>query len=370
MQAIINKQKIFEKLDTPNWQRAPLPNGIFEQNIGKAHLKVSGEHPKIIFKDLHAILDEPMYAEYQQDWLVKGSHRKSLGEKFETYVSGFSQNAHLIVSKSRNQMPTLALNYYLNQPNQNYLLEHLIIAESGTKLGLIIDLSSSDAEGMNYFGHTKIVAKAGAQVKLVKIQRLHTETHVFDMGVSVVDEGGTVEVVELQLGGKYKAVSYESELLGRNSHSELKSAYYGEGTQNLDLSYTMTHFGKQSSSDILVKGAMTEASQKVFRGNLFFETGAAESRGSEREYVTLFSEQTKSDSFPALMCSEDDVVGEHAASIGQIDMDALFYIMSRGLSEQDAKRLLLKASFEEITRNIGDPELEALVMEEVDRRFS
>lgn len=370
MQAIINKQKIFEKLDTPVWKRAPLPNGIFEQKVGKAHLSITGEHPKIILKDLHAILNEPEYAQYQQAWLAKGTHRKSLGEKFESYVSGYSQNAHLIVSKSRNQMPTLSLNYYFDQPNQNYLLEHLIVAETGSKLGLIIDLSSSGSVGMNYFGQTKIVAQAGAQVKLIKIQRLDASTHVFDMGVSVVEEGGTVEIVELQLGGKYKAVSYESELLGRNSHSELKSAYYGEGTQNLDLSYTMTHFGKQSSSDILVKGAMTEAAQKVFRGNLFFETGAAESRGSEREYVTLFTEQAKSDSFPALMCSEDDVIGEHAASIGQVDLDALFYIMSRGLSEQDAKRLLLKASFEEITRDIGDPELEALVMAEVDRRFS
>ncbi len=369
MNAILTEQKIFDTLDVPMWKRAPLPNGIFEQPIAKAHLTIEGSHTKVSVKELNTIFEEPSNEAYQNYWRTQGSHQKSLGKKIESYISGFSPNAQVIVSKARNAMPSLKLSYYLNETGHNYLLEHLIIAEEGSKLEVILDLSSGEAQGMNYFGQTKIVAKAGAQVKFVKVQRLLDSTNVFDTSVSVVDEGGQVEVVELQLGGGYKAVSYESELMGRRSVSDIKSAYYAEGSQKLDLSYTMSHFGKQTESNILVKGAMTDAAQKVFRGNLFFSRGAPESVGREREFVTLFSEHAKSDSFPALMCSEDDVIGEHAASIGQVDPDALFYIMSRGYSEQEAKRLMLKASFEEITRNIGDVSLEALVLADVDRRL-
>lgn len=369
MNAILTEQKLFETLDTPVWKRAPLPNGLFEKPIAKAHLTIEGNHAKVSVNELKTIFEVPGSEAYQKYWHMQGSHRKSLGKKFDSYISGFSPNAHVIISKARNTMPSLKFSYFLNETGHNYLLEHLIIAEEGSKLELILDLSSSAESEMNYFGKTKIVARAGAQVKLIKVQRLYDNTNVFDTSLSVVDEGGQVEVVELQLGGNYKAVSYESELTGRRSVSDIKSAYYASGSQLLDLSYTMSHLGKQTESNILVKGAMTEAAQKVFRGNLYFGTGASESVGREREFVTLFSEHAKSDSFPALMCSEDDVIGEHAASVGQVDTDALFYIMSRGYSEQEAKRLMLKASFEEITRNIGDASLEALVLADVDRRL-
>lgn len=370
MNAIEKQQEKFVGLPVPNWKRSPLPINIFEKTIGKAHIAMEGEHTKLHVGPIKDLFTNDQYSTYAKFWTAKGSKAKSLGEKFESYISGFSPDGLFILSKAKSfEAPRLKLSYFFNEIDVNYLLEQLIVAEEGSKLEVILDLSSAENMPLNYFGQTKIVAKSGAFVKVTKIQRLSNKANAFDLNLSIVEEGGRVEVVDVQIGADYKAVSYESELMGNHSQSEMKSVYYGEGSQKLDLSYTMAHGGKQSESSILAKGVLADESQKVFRGNLFFHTGSSESIGREQEFLTLLSPRVTSDSFPALMCSEDDVIGEHAASIGQIDLEKMFYLMSRGLSEMEAKRLLIKASFEEIVRTVGDEALEGLIMAEVDRRL-
>lgn len=363
-------QQQFAALPLPLWKRSPLPEGIFDKAVAKANLSIEGEDAKVSVLPLKELYSEKSYEDYREYYQKKGSHQKSLGDKFDSYISGFTPDALLIVSKSRSfEAPVIKLSYEFNEAHKNYLLEQLIIAEAGAKLEVIIDLSSAEDTQLNYFGKTKIVARNGARVKVVKLQRLDAATNVFDQNLSIVDEGGFVEIVDIQIGAQYKAIAHESELEGRHSRSEMKAAYYGEHAEKLDLSYTMTHGARQTESVILAKGALADQSQKVFRGNLFFKTGSSESVGKEQEFLTLLSPNVKSDSFPALMCSEDDVVGEHAASIGQIDPEKLFYLMSRGLSEVEARRLMVKASFEEIIRALGDETLESLILSEVDRRI-
>jgi Fe-S cluster assembly scaffold protein SufB len=140
--------------------------------------------------------------------------------------------------------------------------------------------------------------------------------------------------------------------------------------QRMDLSFTMNHIGANTESVIESKGALDGNAKKVFRGNLQFEQGAAKSVGRERETVMLLDERVHAESIPALLCAEDDVIGEHAASIGRVDQQKLFYLMSRGLTMAAAKKLVVKAAFEEVlaeaaTVNLRD-EIEALI----DRRLS
>lgn len=361
--------KQYNALAVPKWKRAPLPADLFDLPVASANIDISGEHPQVTILPLGAIEENEHYKGYLPYLTSKGSHEKSLGDKFSYYVSSHSKNAHFIHTKAGGfEAPVIKLSYHMRE-TAAYAIEQLIVAEAGAKLELILDMSSEPQTRARYFGKTVIVAKAGSQIKLVKVQRLSEISETFDLNLSVIDEGGFVKTVDLQVGSGYKAISNESELNGRHAGSEMKAAYYGEKEENLDLSYTMTHGAKQTESVILAKGALADTAAKVFRGNLFFKTGASESVGKEQEFVTLLSPQVKSDSFPALMCSEDDVIGEHAASIGQVDTEKLFYLMSRGLSEAEAKRLMVKASFEEILTEISDPNLYAAVSEVLDRRI-
>ena len=131
----------------------------------------------------------------------------------------------------------------------------------------------------------------------------------------------------------------------------------------------MIHKGVRSLSNIETKGVLMDESRKVFRGNLYFKKGARASKGVEGEYVLLLDPKVKSDSIPGLFCEEDDVQGEHAASAGQMDKDKLFYLMSRGLSERESKKLIVEASFRPVIDKIPLISMRDMLMEEIERRL-
>jgi Fe-S cluster assembly scaffold protein SufB len=106
--------------------------------------------------------------------------------------------------------------------------------------------------------------------------------------------------------------------------------------------------------------------KKVFRGTLDFKLGSTQSVGKEEESVLLLSETVKSDSIPALMCSEDDVIGEHGASIGQLDEEQLFYLMSRGIEEHQAKLLVIASALKTWMEDIEDDQFREKVLTALD----
>lgn len=365
-----DSRRKYEEIPVPVWKRSPLPDGTFDGRIERAVTAVSPVPARVTVEPLDAALADPARSELAELLERAGTHRKSIGDKFENYVSAWSDDGLLIVSKATGRpVPRVTVTHRLDGDAASYLTRHLIVAEPGAQLEVVLDAAGPSGASVRHFDRTVVVARRGATVRLFKVQRLSEGSGSFESNLSVVEDGGTVEVVDVQVGSGYKAVSHESELVGREARSELRSAYYAEKDGRFDLSCTMTHGAPKTESNIVARGALADRATKVFRGNLFFENGARESVGREKETVTMLSRAARSDSFPALMCAEDDVVGEHAASVGQIDPERMFYLMSRGLSETEARRMLVKAAFEEIISGVGDEALAAAVMEELDRRM-
>ena len=117
------------------------------------------------------------------------------------------------------------------------------------------------------------------------------------------------------------------------------------------------------------KGVLLDNSKKEYKGTIDFKKGSKDSEGNENESVILLSEDAKNVSIPILLCNEDDVRGSHAASAGRIDDKKMFYLKSRGFSEIEAKKIIIKASFSKIIEKIGDVKLQNRIFEEIDRRI-
>ena len=358
-----------------NWKRLKLPVNLFPEVAGDVVEAVTVEGNGIEIKPFE------IYHESEFDELP---FQKNLGIPFKKYISDQGNHGYVIRSSSRAfEAPSVKIAYDLTASKPHLVDNYLIIAEEGAKLSVLIDYSAQTAESSEalevssrqHYGTTRIVAKKGSTVRVVKVQRLGTSDNHFDQNFSIAFEGATLELIDIQLGSRNKAIAYESHLKGRHANVSLQSLYFGDEGEQLDLSFTMRHFGARSESTILSKGALSGNSKKVFRGNLIFETGSVQSVGREKEVVVLLDERVKSDSIPALMCSEDDVIGEHAASIGQLDQDKIFYLMSRGLSLAEAKKLVIKASFEEVLMSLGDASfggdaLKKSIEEALDRRLA
>ena len=384
MKSILDREISYE---TPKWKRLTLPENLFPQSVEAVSETLSIEGNGIEIKPFES---------FHEEWFSTKEHKKNLGYPFENYVNQENNHGYVVESKSRDENAQVKIEYKLSEDKPVLVDNNLFIAHEGAYLTVILnyqtagdfalgDFDQSDSAQnktiesaptdivpvlAQHYGNTRVIAKRGSRVKVIKIQNLGVQDYNFDQNFSVVEEGAVLELIDIQFGSQINAISYESHLQGRHASADLQSLYFGEDQSQLDLSFTMRHFGAKSESKILSKGALSGQSKKTFRGNLIFETGSAQSVGREKEVVTLLDEKVKSDSIPALMCSEDDVIGEHAASVGQLDQDKIFYLMSRGLTLEAAKKLVIKASFEEVLSTLSDEALKAEIEASLDRRLS
>lgn len=136
-----------------------------------------------------------------------------------------------------------------------------------------------------------------------------------------------------------------------------------------DINYIVDINGQESSVDIDVQGALKDESKKHFKGTIDFKKGCKKAKGNENEFCILLSDKAKSLALPMLLCTEDDVEGNHSTASGKVDNKDLFYIMSRGISYKDAIKLLVKAKFNQIIQTIKDEQLKQEILEQIDRRL-
>ncbi|MGL4107284.1 Fe-S cluster assembly protein SufD [Clostridium sp. LP20] len=252
----------------------------------------------------------------------------------------------------------------------NSLVDNLnIIAEEGSKATIVINYKSWDDKEGYHNGVCRVVAKKGSDLKIIKVNLLNNNTGNFDSIEGTVEEGANIDYVAIDFGGKYSVTNYHGDLVGNKGSSTINSIYLGDDKKTIDINYIMTHKGKGTKSKIVTNGALKDESKKTFKGTIDFKRGASKSEGAESEYCMLLSEKARSKAMPLLLCEEDDVSGEHAASSGNIDENKLFYLMSRGLSYKEARKVIVQGAFNPIIDMIPVDDIREEVLAELDRRL-
>lgn len=238
-----------------------------------------------------------------------------------------------------------------------------IIAGKGARATVVLHYKdalakkTSDEQPAHFHnGYTEVLAHEDSHIKIVKIYEYQDTSINVDTNISTSQSQSQVQWVTSDFTRGISVTNYISHL-SQDSQHQYRSLYFGQNQSRLDHHYKMNHHGANSHSDINVQGALTDQALKVFRGTLDFKKGSSGSKGIEKEYVLLLTPEVKSHAIPALLCSEDDVEGEHAASAGQIEENKLYYLMSRGLTLHQAKKLLVEASFAPILEELPLPEL-------------
>ncbi|MBQ8107317.1 MAG: SufD family Fe-S cluster assembly protein, partial [Ruminococcus sp.] len=143
-------------------------------------------------------------------------------------------------------------------------------------------------------------------------------------------------------------------LQGYNSNLSADIAYLLGESKKLDLNLLASHKGKKSSSEINVRGVLKKGSEKVFKGTIDFLSGSEGAVGAEQEDVLLMDEGVVNKTVPLILCAEEDVSGSHGASIGRVDEKQVFYMRSRGLSEEKIYDLMAQAKLRQVIDMIDD----------------
>lgn len=325
-----------DQIQVPKWKRIPLPDDIFSMSFS-AYNMVSDVSERIEVED---VFPDRMNIE------------KTLGASFESYnMHGAARNMTI---RAKRSFDLEIASFKINLKDGDYLENIHIEGQAGANAMIILEYTQSEAIKSNMHQRIQVSTAPSAKVQVVVIQRLSKQSRYFSQQVAYVDENADVKISTFALGGGLQALSVEEHLLGRHSNGHIRLAYLITEDQLGDFSNTIYHEAPQTQSTILAKGVLRDTAKKVYRGNLFFENGSAQSVGREEEFAILLNDGVRSDSIPALLCKEDDVIGEHACSAGQIDKEQLFYVMSRGYSKAEAELLIVLSSFTEMMMDLPD----------------
>lgn len=222
-----------------------------------------------------------------------------------------------------------------------------IVAAPNSTFSIALSLDS-DADAPAFMGSTmRVFAGAGARVDItVYLTASDAVTCVEDSGF-VLDEGARVNVRHVVLGGGFTATGLAADLRGDRSRIDVDTSYLASGAQERDFNYIIRHRGRKTVSNMDANGVLTGTSKKCLRGTIDLIHGAKGSEGNERETVLLASKGVDNKTVPNILCDEDDVAGNHGATIGHVRPEQLFYAACRGLSQEQTEALFLSAKLED-----------------------
>ena len=251
----------------------------------------------------------------------------------------------------------------------NLMLLNQIEIDASKDINVIIEYRSETDEECFHAGIIKTIAKAGAKINVIVLNLLNDNSENIESFENVIEKESKVFHKIIDIGAKNSVSNYYSNVIGDEAENDVKTIYLGQETQLKDINYIVHLRGKKAKANIDVQGALKDSSKKNFKGTLDFKKGASKAKGNENEYCMLLSEKAKSIALPMLLCTEDDVEGNHSTASGKVDESAIFYIMSRGLSYKEAVKLLVKANFNKIIEEIQDEEVKAEILQEIDERL-
>lgn len=244
-----------------------------------------------------------------------------------------------------------------------------LYAPENTNLTVFMNYSSEQNGRGLAAVQTRFHAEKNAKIRIVQLQMLGSDyLHLNDIGGSC-EEGASVEVLQIELGGEQVYAGCQTALL-RNAGMNVELGYFGKESQLFDFNFVAEHIGENSVSQIRADGILEDAARKLFRGTIDFKTGAKGARGDETENVLLLGDDVINQTIPLILCGEEDVQGNHGATIGQLEEELLFYMASRGFSEEEAKNAVARGKIEALCRKIGDEKAEEKVKNFLEDKLS
>jgi Fe-S cluster assembly protein SufD len=225
----------------------------------------------------------------------------------------------------------------------------LVVAEPESRFAVIEEYASASPELSSYSNAAvEIVVQQAAKVEYVSVQNLSRGTYHFASHHARVERDAELDWVAGGFGSAKGKVRIQNDLAGSGATSRVTGAYFVDGTQHLDYDTFQEHIAPSTTSDFAFKGALRDTARAVWRGMIRVEEGAQKTNAYQENRNLLLSKTAHADSIPGLEILANDVRCTHGATLGQVDREQLFYLMTRGLSRSEAERLIVRGFFQDV----------------------
>jgi len=243
--------------------------------------------------------------------------------------------------------------FRLNVANIGQFERSLIIADEGAQVHYVEGCTAPTYTTDSFHsGVIEIVVKKNARVRYSTIQNWSTNVYNLVTQRSKVDAGGTMEWVDCNLGSKVTMKYPSCYLLGEGAHGEILSVAFASNGQHQDAGGKIIHFAPNTSSKIISKSISKGTGRSSYRGLLKVHKGAINARSNVVCDALLLNPQSRSDTYPYIEIDEEDVSIGHEASVSKVGEEQLFYLMSRGLSEEEATTMVVSGFIEPLVKEL------------------
>ena len=198
---------------------------------------------------------------------------------------------------------------------------------------------------------TRIVVEAGAKLHLIEMLGVNEgQQHLESVGLEI-HQNAAVDVKQYALGGSTIGLGLTANLVGARARLDLNNRYHATHEETLDINHLVRMRGTSTRALLTESGVLNEAAKKTLRATIDLVRGAKDAQGNEIETVMILGDDVVNKTMPAILCDEDDVAGNHGATIGSVSPEQLDYLAARGLSHQAAEQMFIRALFEDAIIN-------------------
>jgi len=198
---------------------------------------------------------------------------------------------------------------------------------------------------------TRIVVEAGAKLHLIEMLGVNEgQQHLESVGLEI-HQDAAVDVKQYALGGSTIGLGLTANLVGSRARLDLNNRYHATHEETLDINHLVRMRGTSTRAQLTESGVLNEAAKKTLRATIDLIRGAKDAQGNEIETVMILGDDVVNKTMPVILCDEDDVAGNHGATIGSVSPEQLDYLAARGLSRQAAEQLFVRALFEDAIIN-------------------
>lgn len=213
------------------------------------------------------------------------------------------------------------------------------------------DASASGDELPTSAALTRIVVEAGAKLHLIEMLGVNEgQQHLESVGLEI-HQDAAVDVKQYALGGSTIGLGLTANLVGARARLDLNNRYHATHEETLDINHLVRMRGTSTRAQLTESGVLNEAAKKTLRATIDLVRGAKDAQGNEIETVMILGDDVVNKTMPVILCDEDDVAGNHGATIGSVSPEQLDYLAARGLSRQAAEQLFIRALFEDAIIN-------------------
>lgn len=279
-----------------------------------------------------------------------------------------NQNIRINIKSKMNK--SIKIEFDFDDENLNLIENIEIVAEENTSSDIyILYRQRNEAKGFHN-GLIRVFAKDNSKVVLNIINLMNTQSSNILSIDGKIENNANLKYNIIDFGGKNSITNLYTNLSGVEANNSINSIYLGGNNEKIDINYIAECFGEKAKINMDIQGALKDEAKKCFKGTIDFKKGCKKAFGNEVENCILLSDKAKSLAVPMLLCSEEDVEGNHATSSGKVGNKELFYIMTRGFSKKEAEKLLVRAKFNSILNNIAEQEVKNEILYEIDQRLS